>query len=200
MAAGHAAAAASSSIAQKTLGRASGRQNSSQENVSDKNLREERSTYTHGGGKEPGFTSVVTQTLEEQVKTEEASVEGRSGRNMIDGLPYIDPAMSTPRRDDNQNSGLPNHLSGGFGHPNGRTRKVSEATLYGKDPEKDGHSRRSNSRRIQHSRSNTRWTVSVPKPDVNPYGFDDPIADSFWKGVWVASAVHNVSIYLTNFN
>lgn len=36
------------------------------------------------------------------------------------------------------------------------------------------------------------WTLPVPKPHVDPRGFEDPVSDAFWKNVWVASAVHNV--------
>ena len=37
------------------------------------------------------------------------------------------------------------------------------------------------------------WTLPTPTPKVDPHGFEDPISDEFWKKVWMASAVHNVS-------
>lgn len=37
------------------------------------------------------------------------------------------------------------------------------------------------------------WTLPTPAPTVDPYGFEDPISDEFWKEVWMACAVHNVS-------
>ena len=37
------------------------------------------------------------------------------------------------------------------------------------------------------------WTVPTMKPKVGPQDFEDPISDAFWKNIWVASAVHNVS-------
>ena len=37
------------------------------------------------------------------------------------------------------------------------------------------------------------WTVPTKKPKVEPQDFEDPISDAFWKDIWVASAVHNVS-------
>jgi phospholipase D1/2 len=37
------------------------------------------------------------------------------------------------------------------------------------------------------------WTVPTMKPKVEPQDFEDPISDAFWKNIWVASAVHNVS-------
>ena len=37
------------------------------------------------------------------------------------------------------------------------------------------------------------WTLQTPTPTVDPRGFEDPISDEFWKKVWMACAVHNVS-------
>jgi len=37
------------------------------------------------------------------------------------------------------------------------------------------------------------WTLPTPTPKVDPRGFEDPISDEFWKKVWMACAVHNVS-------
>lgn len=37
------------------------------------------------------------------------------------------------------------------------------------------------------------WTVPTMKPKFGPQDFEDPISDAFWKDIWVASAVHNVS-------
>jgi len=37
------------------------------------------------------------------------------------------------------------------------------------------------------------WTLPTPTPKVDPHGFEDPISDEFWKKVWMACAVHNVS-------
>ena len=38
------------------------------------------------------------------------------------------------------------------------------------------------------------WTLPTPRPKVDPDGFEDPVCDEFWKGVWLASAAHNVSL------
>ncbi|KAI0669199.1 phospholipase D [Trametes maxima] len=47
---------------------------------------------------------------------------------------------------------------------------------------------------------NKTWQLPTPTPHVDPYGFEDPICDEFWKGVWVASAVHNTEIYRKVFH
>lgn len=38
------------------------------------------------------------------------------------------------------------------------------------------------------------WTLPTPTPKVDPHGFDDPVADSFYKDIWMASAAHNVGL------
>lgn len=37
------------------------------------------------------------------------------------------------------------------------------------------------------------WSMPSPTPDINPNRFHDPLDGRFWKNVWVATAVHNVS-------
>lgn len=41
------------------------------------------------------------------------------------------------------------------------------------------------------------WTLPVPGPKIDPHGFEDPVCDDFFKDVWIASAVHNVSHYFS---
>lgn len=38
------------------------------------------------------------------------------------------------------------------------------------------------------------WAVPTPAPEIDPHGFQDPVCDEFFKDIWVAAAVHNVSI------
>lgn len=37
------------------------------------------------------------------------------------------------------------------------------------------------------------WSMPSPTPDINPNGFHDPLDEKFWRNMWVATAVHNVS-------
>lgn len=37
------------------------------------------------------------------------------------------------------------------------------------------------------------WSMPTPTPKINPNRFHDPLDDTFWKDMWVAVAVHNVS-------
>ncbi|KAI0771162.1 phospholipase D [Trametes elegans] len=47
---------------------------------------------------------------------------------------------------------------------------------------------------------NKTWQLPTPTPHVDPYGFEDPISDAFWKNTWVACAVHNTEIYRKVFH
>jgi len=52
-------------------------------------------------------------------------------------------------------------------------------------------------RRSLHKSRSKIWAVSTSRPRVDPDIFEDPLADTFWKDVWVASAEHNVCIRLS---
>lgn len=38
------------------------------------------------------------------------------------------------------------------------------------------------------------WSMPTPTPKINPNRFHDPLDETFWKDMWVAVAVHNVSL------
>lgn len=39
------------------------------------------------------------------------------------------------------------------------------------------------------------WSMPTPTPIVDPNRFHDPLDEKFWKDMWVAGAVHNVSYW-----
>ena len=68
---------------------------------------------------------------------------------------------------------------------------------HGKDPRTEGQAvyARVGIREHLSAKFNQKtWTFPTPTPTVDPHGFDDPISDAFWKKVWIACAVHNVSL------
>ena len=53
-------------------------------------------------------------------------------------------------------------------------------------------------RKIPYQHQNVRvgrspWTISTPRPKIDPHGFKDPLINSFYRDVWTAVAAHNVS-------
>ena len=60
--------------------------------------------------------------------------------------------------------------------------------------EKAVHARAEIRKHLSSAKVNSKiWTLPTPTPKVDPHGFEDPICDEFWKKVWMACAVHNVS-------
>jgi hypothetical protein len=76
--------------------------------------------------------------------------------------------------------------TGNAAHMNGISVEEHEgSTLRARSPIRRG---------LYKSRSKI-WAVSTSRPQVDPDIFEDPLADAFWKDVWLASAEHNVCIH-----
>ncbi|KAK2465203.1 hypothetical protein APHAL10511_002557 [Amanita phalloides] len=50
------------------------------------------------------------------------------------------------------------------------------------------------------SRPRSMSTVPTRRPRVEPCHFEDPVTDAFWRGMWMASAIHNTEIYRKVFH
>lgn len=188
-------------------------------NAADETLEEERQTYTRDGEKKPGFTSSVTQTMEEKQITESASQQ--KGQSFPE---------DQEQREETQENGdatpVPSKAQNGdAAHAQG-SQETEEARagdeLYGVpahgDPQHDGKvpnppgdadeeeqkapAARSAMRKSMNGSSKApqskTYTLPTPTPHVDPRGFEDPISDEFWRKVWLACAVHNVSICHTS--
>ncbi|KIY44775.1 phospholipase D [Fistulina hepatica ATCC 64428] len=117
----------------------------------------------------------VSQSRSEKVSTTQAHTE--------DGLPGAPMDVSVDPTTDDQAS---NAQSG-----------VNDAN----EDEKTALRARSSLRKHVMSRlTSSVWTLPTPRPDVEPHGFEDPVCDSFWRDVWVGSAVHNTEIYRKVFH
>jgi phospholipase D1/2 len=142
--------------------------------VGDKALKDERTTFTKQGKKEPGFASSAVPTLEEKVISENQDVQ-----KLLD-----DQSSSDGRTADGQKYGAPaDAAKNDTVPPHGAGSELSRA-------EKDAPAVRSLLRKNLTEAGP--WTLPMPAPEIDPDGFEDPLADSFWKGMWLAAAVHNV--------
>lgn len=65
------------------------------------------------------------------------------------------------------------------------------ASTTGSD-EHESSSTRSTIRKQRPGKLESKWNVSIKRPQVDPNNFEDPISDRFWKEVWVTSAAYNV--------
>ncbi|KAG6841711.1 hypothetical protein C0991_007983 [Blastosporella zonata] len=169
-------------------------------------LDAERKTFTRTGQEVPGFASAVVPTLEEK-----SVAEKRPPRDQTDiNEEIIEP--ETPRADSAEHAKA---MTNGDVQP-----RTDDNTLYGapadasKSPQADNEPPHAQSgvddadegeqaavgARASIRRSMNTWKLNIPRPKIENDGFDDPIADAFWKNVWVASAVHNTEIYRKVFH
>ncbi|KAL0066150.1 Phospholipase D1 [Marasmius tenuissimus] len=170
----------------------------------DKQLQEERKTFTRDGKEQPGFTSSVVPTLEEKTVAE-----------------HRPPTSQTQ-----SNDGAAAHLPNGDAHKETAKDAKVEGELYGapanasKSPKTDDEPPHASSgvndaseqeqeavgardilrKHLTSKLGNKTWTIPTPRPHVDPNGFEDPVCDAFWKNVWVASAAYNTEIFRKVFH
>jgi phospholipase D1/2 len=155
----------------------------------DEALRDERTTYTKDGQKEPGFTSSSAPTLEEKVIEQNIHAGTAAGKELQKGdAPNGEAATS-----EGQLFGAPADAAKNDAEPpSGAGQKLSQ-------DEKEAPGTRSILRKhLATKLGNGPWSLPVPRPNVDPHAFEDPIVDSFWKEMWLAGAVHNVGIFPWN--
>lgn len=186
--------------------------------VGDRTSDEECKDFNEKGQKTTDFATSVVPTLEEKTTIEQRSPKDQTDDDK-DELPLRDQTIieelesssvqsgrtepgnglpHQPRTDNNVLFGAPaNHkfpCSDGNEHP-ARTKRSDVD-----EEERATASARATIRNNLASKSGRKpWTVPTVKPKVEPQDFEDPISDAFWKNIWVASAVHNVSTLLLIF-
>lgn len=178
------------------------------ENAESRVIEDERKDFNREGQKETGFASSVVPTLEEKIVSEQRLSKDQTD-NINDGsntdqkpedgtgneharsggtpksLNFERRSISTPPFGAPANANPPN-----LDNPPARPLKSDVD-----EEEKAAPAARSIIRETLGSKSGKHnpWTVPTKKPQVGPNDFEDPISDAFWKDIWVASAVHNVS-------
>ncbi|KAJ3513571.1 hypothetical protein NLJ89_g2876 [Agrocybe chaxingu] len=194
-------------------------QNSGAHDIGEDVLKETRKDYNREGQKETGFDRSAVPTLEEKivakgsppedqiaddkdnVTVREEAIDERSpsqDRLMQDEQFYPTYAVSDLRTDDRALFKAPANAQDATVDkepPPSLTSDVNEE-------EQAAPGARVLIRNTLGSKSTRRhaWTVPTKKPKVEPQDFEDPISDTFWKNIWVASAVHNTEIFRKVFH
>jgi phospholipase D1/2 len=159
---------------------------------------QERSLYTHDGGKPSFSPHVLAPTLEEKFEAEhqpptecadeiinDESVEGEvqeGGGSVPVATKFENGHLPTDAPLASKTYGQPSQARIGKNDNDGDEQKAQRArNLLRKYP---------NVKLGQSSR-----TVPIQKPKFDANSFEDPLCDEFWEDIWVASAVHNVGVY-----
>ena len=165
--------------------------------VGDQTLGKEESNLNEMGQRIMGVANSVVQILEKAI------IEKRPSKDQMDeatleGQIIIEESEGVSVQ--SEHTGL---VNGGPHEPSTMDSVLLGAPAKHKSPslksdvdseERATTSARETLRANLGSRSGRKpWTVPTMKPKVGPQDFEDPISDAFWKDIWVASAVHNVS-------
>ncbi|KAF8908954.1 hypothetical protein CPB84DRAFT_1813208 [Gymnopilus junonius] len=171
------------------------------QDIGAKTLEAERKDYNEEGQQLDGFASSVVPTLEEITLEErrpskEKADEGRDTQN---------------HREDSRDEGdAEEHVHGGGAHEPRSEDGVlfgtpADAPSPGDDTDEEQQAAPGARTSIRENLANRpgkkhHWTVVTVKPRVEPEDFEDPLSESFWKDIWVASAIHNTEIYRKVFH
>ena len=182
----------------------------------DKALEEEQQGYDREGNKQPNFASSLVSTFDDNIATEHPTpqspgdakpilnqiperVDQQNGRVRHDGdlgedhLSESDPAETQVPHGSRELFGALADVSKGAQTDDRRLH-----ARHGKDDSSQEEKAAVRVRSVLRKHLSIRvgakpWTLPVPGPVVDPHGFEDPLCDEFFKDVWVAAAVHNVS-------
>lgn len=180
------------------LGHKLGATGTAQGGGNDATATEERQMFSRSGKKEPGFADAVVPTLEEKTVMEHRprETDDKNENPLADALKAPGDKGGDPKEattPDGEKFGAPADASSSAftddqpPHARSGDKDVS--------PEEQGavHARTLLRKHLSVSVGAKPWTVPTPAPEIDPHGFKDPVCDEFFKDVWVAAAVHNVS-------
>lgn len=167
------------------------------------------SQHSNAGQLETGFASSVVSTLEEKTLAEQQQEsEGNDNaivRNQTIDEGYLEESNSVHYQNGGSTSSnlLPHDglLSGAPANAKSLSIDKEALSRSSKSDVSDEEQAPLGARATMRdnrgkSRRKNAWTVPTTKPQVGPQDFEDPISDAFWKNIWVASAAHNVGIFL----
>lgn len=170
----------------------------------DASLEEERKNFTKEGEKVPGFASSVVPTMEEKMVEEHRPPRERMAHPDENGDATHqngDAQSAEEARADGELYGAP--ANGDVQHDRRPPRQSDAKSDIKKDlseeeekaPDARSTLRKNLTVKLGTTKSGKagQWTMPTPTPHVDPYGFEDPLCDEFWKDMWVSCAVHNVS-------
>jgi phospholipase D1/2 len=159
---------------------------------------EERQMYSRDGKKEPGFADSVVPTLEEKTVAEHRPrrADNKSGQPLEDALKSPGANATEPNEattPDGEKFGAPADASSTAYSDDQPPHARSGDKDFSPEEKEAVQTRNLLRKHLSAGIGAKPWTVPTPAPEIDPHGFQDPVCDDFFKDVWVAAAVHNVS-------
>lgn len=175
------------------------------QDVGAKTLEAERKDFNQEGQQVDGFASSVVPTLEEKTVEQQRPPKERADEDGDTHNDHESPRVKSDSGEHISNSGSYGPRSGDgvlFGAPaNAPSPSVdNKPPVRSRKDDADEEQQAAPTARasirenlVNRSGKKHPWTVPTAKPRVEPEDFEDPLSESFWKDIWLASAVHNVS-------
>lgn len=167
----------------------------------DATATDERQMFSRSGKKEAGFADSLVPTLEEKTVAEHRprKPDDKNEKPLADALQVpggkgVDPKEATTP--DGEKFGAPADASTSAFTDNQPPHARSGDKDASPEEQAAVHARTLLRKHLSVSVGAKPWTIPTPAPEIDPHGFKDPVCDEFFKEVWVAAAVHNVSIAL----
>jgi phospholipase D1/2 len=156
---------------------------------------EEKNSRTRDDKNGPSVVDSLAPTLEENSLAEhrlpvqnEHGISG--GKNLAGGASELGrSAPGKARADSGQLSGAP---AGTSLAPETDTQPP-QARVGKRDSDAEVPRARTLRKQLSSKPGQSPWAILTPKPKFDANSFEDPVSDKFWKDIWVACAVHNVS-------
>jgi phospholipase D1/2 len=136
----------------------------------------------------PEEASVPNQTKDEGATVDDNTRDTKTGVPRVRGHPEEQEKFGQPANAHDGDEKPPTKAKDGKGGDEAESK-------YTKEQEMAVKARKTLRKHLNAKVGMSPWSMPTPTPKVNPNRFHDPLDDKFWKDMWVAVAVHNVSLF-----
>ena len=140
-------------------------------------------------GNQPEEASVPGETKDKNPSVDPNTSETKTGDPKVRGKPDQEEKFGEPANAQDGDARVPTKAKG-----DAEGDDAEPSTKATKEQEQAVRARKTLRKHLNAKVGMSPWSMPTPTPIVNPNRFHDPLDDKFWKDMWVAVAVHNVSL------
>ncbi|KAG9009262.1 Phospholipase D1 [Tulasnella sp. JGI-2019a] len=175
--------------------------------VKQKAQEQEKRVFGSDGSSQPGFASSKAPTMEERTIAEHRPKEGEKGSDppLMDVIdegnePQGGEAVPEAATMDGELFGAPADAAPSA-QVDDRPPNDQPGQMEASEAERAAVEARKRIRQhLSVKTGNKPFTIPAPAAEIDPYGFEDPLDDGFFKDTWMTTAVHNTEIYRKVFH
>lgn len=169
--------------------------------VKKKAQEKEKRVVGSDGSSQPGFASSKAPTMEETIIAEHRPKDGEEGGDppLMDAIdegkePQGDDAVPEATTMDGEMFGAPADAATSP-QVDDRPPNDQPGQMEASEVERAAVEARKRIRQHLSAKTGSKpYTIPAPAPKIDPYGFEDPLDETFFKDTWMTTAVHNVGV------